>query len=812
MLYPAHTLFRPSRIVAAVFCALAIIAVGVASVRPASAITSSQLQYLYNYSYQGQGVNGSAGNTVELKGYDTAQLYVDLKNEGVTPWEKDGPQPLRLGTGTGNQASPFAAASWLNATRPATITHKVTTNGDGSKSVSPATKIASGETARFSFSIKGPNANGSFKQYVHPVTESFTWLHNAGIHWNINAVADTYSYQWLHQSGSASVAPGGSSTFSVAVKNTGNRAWSNTGDSPVRLGSFRSADHSSKLYHNSWQSRTRVGGFDGRGRLDGSGVLTLDGSGRPNYDSAGEIQPGEIAVFVFEGQSPTTPVTTNAHFNLVLEGRTWLNDTGMYWPVNIIQGYSAAYAGQSGAATIDKATNAIGEVYFDYKNVGSFAWAKDGPVRLGASNPLDRTSRFAAFGLSSAGVGSSLPAEWQGMFAKTNLPSGTNNWLSGSRVGGFSGKVNGGSVDTAATQIQPGETARFKVVLDARNVTAGTYKEYFRPVADGFSWMPDYGAYQTVRVTSPSAPAPVPNPNPSPVPGSSSNPFANTAFYVDPNSTSKQAANAWRSSRPADAAQLDKIADRPRANWLAGWSGDIQTAVTNRTTTAANANNSLPVMVAYNIPQRDCGQYSAGGASSADAYKTWIDGFANGIGDRKAVVILEPDGLTLTNCLSEVDKQRRFELLRYAVAKIESKPNAAAYIDAGHSNWKSVAEISALLQQGGIAQATGFSLNTSNYNTTAAEKAYGKEVSTLLGGKHFVIDTSRNGLGSNGEWCNPAGRALGQAPTANTGDAAVDAYFWIKAPGESDGTCNGGPSAGAWWSDYALGLAQRAGY
>jgi len=32
----------------------------------------------------------------------------------------------------------------------------------------------------------------------------------------------------------------------------------------------------------------------------------------------------------------------------------------------------------------------------------------------------------------------------------------------------------------------------------------------------------------------------------------------------------------------------------------------------------------------------------------------------------------------------------------------------------------------------------------------------------------------------------------------------------IKRPGESDGTCNGGPSAGTFWPEYALGLASRA--
>jgi hypothetical protein len=48
-------------------------------------------------------------------------------------------------------------------------------------------------------------------------------------------------------------------------------------------------------------------------------------------------------------------------------------------------------------------------------------------------------------------------------------------------------------------------------------------------------------------------------------------------------------------------------------------------------------------------------------------------------------------------------------------------------------------------------------------------------------------------------------------------DAKRQADAWRQsrpadAPGESDGTCNGGPAAGQWWADYALGLAKRAAY
>jgi len=124
----------------------------------------------------------------------------------------------------------------------------------------------------------------------------------------------------------------------------------------------------------------------------------------------------------------------------------------------------------------------------------------------------------------------------------------------------------------------------------------------------------------------------------------------------------------------------------------------------------------------------------------------------------------------------------------------------------------SPAAMAAKLTRAGIANAAGFALNVLNYMTTEANTTYGTAISSLLGGKHFVIDTSRNGRGpaANNEWCNPAGRGLGEKPTTQTASALVDALLWIKTPGESDGECNGGPNAGAWYASYALGLAERA--
>ncbi|HVX41901.1 MAG TPA: glycoside hydrolase family 6 protein [Gemmatimonadaceae bacterium] len=282
-------------------------------------------------------------------------------------------------------------------------------------------------------------------------------------------------------------------------------------------------------------------------------------------------------------------------------------------------------------------------------------------------------------------------------------------------------------------------------------------------------------------------------------------------LFVDPSSSAHVTADAWRTSRPTDAAQMDKIANEPQAVWFGNWNTDISAAVSAAMSAAAGA---MPVFVAYNIPQRDCGGYSGGNSTAVGEYRTWIDGFARGIGAGRAAVILEPDALAGMDCLSAADQQTRLALLSYAVRAFTALGGTAVYIDAGNPRWQTPATMAARLAQAGIAEASGFSLNISNFYTDADNIAYGQQLSSLVGNKHFVIDASRNGLGPtpDNQWCNPDGRALGRRPTTSTGIDRLDAFLWIKTPGESDGTCNGAPAAGTWMPEYALGLAQRAAY
>jgi len=306
------------------------------------------------------------------------------------------------------------------------------------------------------------------------------------------------------------------------------------------------------------------------------------------------------------------------------------------------------------------------------------------------------------------------------------------------------------------------------------------------------------------------ASGPVPDELPAAAPVGDTNPFAGAKLYVDPAS---QAAGHARQATGGDAALLKLIADQPQADWLGEWSGNIE-AATRGLVRAANAAGAVRVMVAYNVPNRDCGAYSKGGAKDPSIYRRWITDLAGGIGDGRAVVILEPDALgLLTKCLSPADQQARLGMLRFAVRTLRQHPNAAVYLDVGHPNWLSVDDAVTRLEAAGIREAHGFSLNTSNFVATDKNIAYGKQISERLGGKvGFVIDTSRNGKGEapGQAWCNPPGRGLGHAPTTQTGDPLVHAFLWTKRPGESDGTCNDGPAAGQWFQAQALELARNA--
>ncbi len=292
-----------------------------------------------------------------------------------------------------------------------------------------------------------------------------------------------------------------------------------------------------------------------------------------------------------------------------------------------------------------------------------------------------------------------------------------------------------------------------------------------------------------------------------------SNPLAGRPFYVDPISLAMAAAR-----RNPSSAELQTIANTPTAYWLdqAFPAGTVAGTVSRYAGNAAAA-GATPVFAIYAIPHRDCGSYAAGGFSTGAEYRQWIDAVAAGLGSLPAAIILEPDAIAMAGCLSPEQRDERFALMRYAVDTLTRDPAAAVYIDGGHSRWLSAEALADGLRATGIDKARGFSLNTANFFTTEEQIGFGETVSGMVGGKHYVIDTSRNGAGPAAtedplHWCNPDGRALGVAPTTATAGAHVDAYLWVKRPGESDGACGEGEArAGQFITQYAVELVQNAG-
>ena len=348
----------------------------------------------------------------------------------------------------------------------------------------------------------------------------------------------------------------------------------------------------------------------------------------------------------------------------------------------------------------------------------------------------------------------------------------------------------------------------------------------------------------------------------------------NTQFYVDnSNEAYDQALALLKAGRIKDAAALANLASWSVGQWFTGGTSSAQV----RSDAAAlmkkaKIKRQVPVIVAYNVPGRDCSQYSAGGAANTAEYETWVDGFAAGLGRTRSVVILEPDGLALSpdQCGGTPEQQAaRVTEINYAVDRLERQPGANVYLDAGHSSWHAVGDMAQRLRDGGVARAQGFFLNVSNYRTDAELVRYGTmiagciwylaNVSGSTGDQcanqywppadadawyaghvpagatltHFVIDSSRNGQGpwtppagvysDPQDWCNPPGRGIGRPPTADTGTPLLDAYLWVKVPGESDGSCTRGtagpvdpewgvvdPAAGVWWPDQVHQLAVLA--
>jgi len=440
-------------------------------------------------------------------------------------------------------------------------------------------------------------------------------------------------------------------------------------------------------------------------------------------------------------------------------------------------------------------------------------------VEASDTPPLESTSRAATTELILNGnFNSGTTSWWNGANTQSrvengqwrlDVPSGTANaWdaiagqsgipLASGQAYTLSFTVSASASVSIRTTVQL-ESAPFTATLDKQVAINGTARRYSFPFTSSVSSAQGQVTFQiggrgalTVRLDDISLTREG---------GSTgSGPIAMTnGFYVDPNSNPA----VWARNNGGDgrAARIQSdIASKPMARWFGNWNSDITSAVSSYVGTAAAA-NKLPVLVAYNIPGRDCGSHSGGGAGTPDAYRAWFSAFVSGLGNRPAIVLIEPDALAQLDCMpSDWDRQNRLDLLRYATEQLRDRaPNTWAYMDGGNARWIAPDAMAQRLQSAGTGNIRGFVANISNFYPTAETVTYGNAVNAALSSRYgytkaFVVDTSRNGNGSNGEWCNPGGRKLGTVSQAGGG---AEMLVWVKTPGDSDGQCGIAPGVPA---------------
>lgn len=290
-------------------------------------------------------------------------------------------------------------------------------------------------------------------------------------------------------------------------------------------------------------------------------------------------------------------------------------------------------------------------------------------------------------------------------------------------------------------------------------------------------------------------------------------PPSTTTAILAPEQSKARDALSGEKMDARERAAAEYLADQPTAYWLTPEQDPIGTAgktVSSLTTQARDQEVAMAIVI-YGLPERDCGNHSAGGLSGDD-YRTWIDEISAALEaapDVQKLVILEPDSLALAPECGNLDE--RAAQLRSAVHELTA-PHTWIYLDGGHSAWLPAAEMASLIEAVDVAdEVRGFATNVSNYRPTYDEFTYAHAVAAQLHGMHAVIDTSRNGgsVDAGAQWCNPPDQRVGE-PSGTFGDEVVDLNLWIKPPGESDGPCEGGPAAGVWWPAAAAELAQDA--
>jgi len=244
------------------------------------------------YSYEW--VSQSDYPTIPQGGSDT--LTLAIRNTGTATWYNTGANPIHLGTDRpmDRNSGFIKTGEWIATNRPAAMNEA---------SVDP------GEIGTFTFTVVGnptPYPNVAYREYFRPLVENMMWMEDRGIFWDITVTNSSgsmgYDAELVSKSDNPTVAPGDAFTLEAVFENTGTETWYNSGSYPMHVGTWNSQDRSSDFYDSSWLA-----------------------SNRPVGLMESSVAPGAQGTFEFTLEAPNSEGTYTETFNLVAEGKTWMN-------------------------------------------------------------------------------------------------------------------------------------------------------------------------------------------------------------------------------------------------------------------------------------------------------------------------------------------------------------------------------------------------------------------------------------------------------------------------------------------------------
>lgn len=255
------------------------------------------------------------------------------------------------------------------------------------------------------------------------------------------APAASYRSAFVDQSDWPTLVPGAMTQLQVRFRNTGTATWT-------------------KGLANG-QANLGINGDNQTFAAMGMSVSWL-AADRPAAQSEASVPPGGIATFMFTIRAPQTLGSYRIPLRPVIDGRTWMEDQGVFLVVKSDQGYHSRWAAQSVYPTM-KPGAISGPLFVRFQNTGQRPWVKGAAgqqANLGVVND-DNT--------------------WSGLGV---------GWLTPNRVAAQSEAI-----------VNPGALGTFSFQLRAPS-TPGVYRISVRPVIDGTTWMEHDGVFLVITVAN----------------------------------------------------------------------------------------------------------------------------------------------------------------------------------------------------------------------------------------------------------------------------------------------------------------------